>query len=108
MWWVFDRGTIAEVFAPMRGKGEEEESNTCSTWGDCSRLAVGAWLAGDDAAPVEGEMSMVVAGESIEEKELGPTIKGEKKRVWTDEGSDTKLRKNGRFNLIVSQPFLYI
>ena len=105
---MFDRGTIAEVFAPMRGKGEEEESNTCSTWGDCSWPAVGGWLAGDHAAPVEGEMSMVVAGESIEEKELGPTIKGEKKRVWTDKGSDTKLRKNGRFNLIVSQPFLYI
>ena len=77
---VFDRGTIVELCVPMRSKGEEEESNTCSTWGDCSRLAVGAWLAGDDAAPVEGEMSTAAAaGESIGEKKLGSAAKGEKK-----------------------------
>ena len=35
---MFDRGTIAEVCVPMRGKGEEEESNTFSTWGGCSEM----------------------------------------------------------------------
>ena len=76
---MFDKGTIAEVCVPMRGKGEEEESNTCYTWGDCSRLAAGGWLVGDDAAPVEGEMSTAAAGESMGEKKLWSATKGEKK-----------------------------
>ena len=79
---MFDKGTIAEVCVPMRGKGEEEESNTCSTWGDCSRLAVGACLAGDDATPVEGEMSTVAAGESMGKKRLGSVAEREKKKSF--------------------------
>ena len=76
---MFDRETIAEVFVPMRGKGEEEESNTFSTWGGCSRPAAGAWLAGDDATPVEGEMSAAAAEEAMGKKKLGSAIGGEKK-----------------------------
>lgn len=65
---MFDRGTIAEFCVPMRGKGEEEESNTFSTWGGSSRPAGGAWLAGDEAAPVEGELSAAAAEEAIRRK----------------------------------------
>ena len=79
---MFDRGTIAEGCVPMRGKGEEEESSICSTRGDCSRPAAGEWLAGDDAVLVEEEMSTAAAGESMGEKKLGSTAKGEKKKEF--------------------------
>lgn len=77
---MFDRGTIAEFCVPMRGKGEEEESNTFSTWGGSSRPAGGAWLAGDESAPVEGKVAAAAAAEEAmgRKKKLGPAV-GEKK-----------------------------
>ena len=48
-WWVFDRGTIVVDCVPMRGKGTAEP-------------AAGRGLAGDDAAPVEGEIGSTAAG----------------------------------------------
>ena len=45
----------------------------------------------------------------IEKVKRGPTVKGGREKiVLTIEGSDTKLRIIGRFDLMVSQPFLYI
>jgi hypothetical protein len=45
----------------------------------------------------------------VKKVKRGPAAKGgREKRVLTAEGSDTKLRIIGRFNLMVSQPFLYI
>ena len=77
-WWVFDKGTIAGVCVPMRGKGTaetcEEESETCSASGGCCwgekipPAAAWGWLAGCAAPPVErGKLAAVV--ESMEEKE---------------------------------------
>ena len=43
-------------------------------------------LAGDDAAPVEEEMSTTAAGESMGEKKLGSTAKGEKKKSFDERG----------------------
>ena len=65
---MFDRGTIAEFCVPMRGKGEEEESNTVSTCGGSSRPAGGAWLTGDESAPVGEEMAAAAAEEAMERK----------------------------------------
>ena len=45
----------------------------------------------------------------VEKVKRGPAAKGgRRKRILTAENSDTKLRIIGRFNLMVSQPFLYI
>jgi hypothetical protein len=45
----------------------------------------------------------------VEKVKRGSATKGEReKRVLTTADSDTKLRIIGRFNLMVSQPFLYI
>jgi hypothetical protein len=45
----------------------------------------------------------------VEKVKRGSAAKGgRKKRVLTAEGSDTKLRIIGRFNLMIRQPFLYI
>jgi hypothetical protein len=45
----------------------------------------------------------------VEKVKRGSAAKGgRRKRVLTAEDSDTKLRIIGRFNLMVSQPFLYI
>ena len=65
---MFDRGTIAEFCVPIRGKGEEEESNTFSTWGGSSRPGKGAWLAGDESAPVGEEVAAAAAEEAMERK----------------------------------------
>ena len=90
IWWVFDRGTIAEVCVPKRDKGMteswEEESDTCSTCGGWSQPTAGGWLAGDVAAPLEGEMEMAATEESMGKRRLGSAAKGEKsfdgRRLW--------------------------
>jgi hypothetical protein len=109
-WWVFDKGTIAGVCVPMRGKGTsetcEEELETCSASGTGSRLGMAGWLCCTTGGEREVGGSCRIHGGK---RERGPAAKGRREKgVLTAEGSDTKLRIIRRFNLMVSQPFLYI